>query len=139
MPVIGSRLCGHLSNHFDCVCLLTIFLLRTSECPFLALYAHSQLPLLLFFHTSLSNPVHERLIGRGASRLSHLSLQVQSQYVFAHNQPGFNCVCLLLQYLLQSCSRVCGGDSGGHVLRETMSRGLCCNSCGDVREILGLI
>ena len=35
------------------------------------------------------------------------------------------CVCLLLQYLLQSCS--CGGvgDSGGNVLRETTSRGLC--------------
>jgi hypothetical protein len=28
---------------------------------------------------------------------------------------------LLLQYLLQSCLR---GDSGGHVLRETTSRGL---------------
>jgi len=34
------------------------------------------------------------------------------------------CVCLLLQYLLQSCSRGGGGD-GGHVLRETTSRGLC--------------
>ena len=31
------------------------------------------------------------------------------------------CVCLLLQYLLQSCSR----ESGGHVLRETTSRGQC--------------
>ena len=36
------------------------------------------------------------------------------------------CVCLLLQYLLQSFSRVCGrGNNGGHVLRETTSRGLC--------------
>ena len=35
------------------------------------------------------------------------------------------CVCLLLQYLLQSCLRVCGGEGGGHVLRETTSRGLC--------------
>ena len=32
-------------------------------------------------------------------------------------------MCLLLQYLLQSCSRG-EGDSGGHVLRETTSRGL---------------
>jgi hypothetical protein len=41
------------------------------------------------------------------------------------------CVCLLLQYLLQRCSRggrlfVGGeGDSRGHVLRETTSRDLC--------------
>ena len=35
------------------------------------------------------------------------------------------CVCLLLQYLLQSCSRGGGGNNGGHVLRETTSRGLC--------------
>jgi hypothetical protein len=35
------------------------------------------------------------------------------------------CVCLLLQYLLQSCSRGEGGNNGGHVLRETTSRGLC--------------
>jgi hypothetical protein len=35
-------------------------------------------------------------------------------------------VCLLLQYLLQSCSRGGGGgNNGGHVLRETTSRGLC--------------
>jgi hypothetical protein len=32
---------------------------------------------------------------------------------------------LLLQYLLQSCSRGGGGNNGGHVLRETTSRGLC--------------
>ena len=36
------------------------------------------------------------------------------------------CVCLLLQYPLQSCSCVCvEGADGGHVLRETTSRGLC--------------
>ena len=37
------------------------------------------------------------------------------------------CVCLLLQYLLQSCSRGEGGvvERGGHVLRETTSRGQC--------------
>ncbi len=35
------------------------------------------------------------------------------------------CVCLLLQDLIQSCLRVFGGDIGGHVLRETTSRGLC--------------
>ena len=35
------------------------------------------------------------------------------------------CVCFSLQYLSQSCSRGEGGDSGGHVLRETTSRGLC--------------
>ncbi len=35
------------------------------------------------------------------------------------------CVCLLLQYLLQSCSRGGGWEGGGHVLRETTSRGLC--------------
>ena len=34
-------------------------------------------------------------------------------------------VCLLLQYLLQSCSRGEGGEGGRHVLRETTSRGLC--------------
>ena len=36
------------------------------------------------------------------------------------------CVCLLLQYLLQSCSR---GGGGGHVLRETTSRGRCVLVC----------
>ena len=35
------------------------------------------------------------------------------------------CVCLLLQDLVRSCLRVWGGDIGGHVLRETTSRGLC--------------
>jgi hypothetical protein len=40
------------------------------------------------------------------------------------------CVCLLLQDLVQSCLRgeggiLGGGDIGGHVLRETTSRGLC--------------
>ena len=34
-------------------------------------------------------------------------------------------MCLLLQDLVQSCSRGGGEDSGGHVLRETTSRGLC--------------
>ena len=34
-------------------------------------------------------------------------------------------VCLLLQDLLQSCSRGWGGGNGGHVLRETTSRGRC--------------
>jgi hypothetical protein len=34
-------------------------------------------------------------------------------------------VCLLLQDLVQSCVRGEGGDIGGHVLRETTSRGLC--------------
>ncbi len=33
---------------------------------------------------------------------------------------------LLLQYLLQSCSRGGGGgNNGGHVLRETTNQGLC--------------
>ena len=36
-----------------------------------------------------------------------------------------NVCVLLLQYLLQSCSRGGVGDSGGNVLRETTSRGLC--------------
>jgi hypothetical protein len=36
------------------------------------------------------------------------------------------CVCvLLLQDLVQSCWRGGGEDSGGHVLREMTSRGLC--------------
>jgi hypothetical protein len=35
------------------------------------------------------------------------------------------CVCLLLQDLVQSCLRGEGKDIGGHVLRETTSRGLC--------------
>jgi hypothetical protein len=35
------------------------------------------------------------------------------------------CVWLLLQDLVQSCVRGEGGDIGGHVLRETLSRGLC--------------
>jgi hypothetical protein len=47
------------------------------------------------------------------------------------------CVCLLLQDLVQSCVRGEGGDIGGHVLRETTSRGLCglvCPSRGAVAE-----
>jgi hypothetical protein len=43
----------------------------------------------------------------------------------ASASASVSCVCLLLQDLLQSCSRGGGGDSGGHVLRETTSRGLC--------------
>jgi hypothetical protein len=39
------------------------------------------------------------------------------------------CVCLLLQDLVQSCLRGGGGDMGGHVLRETTSRGLCGLGC----------
>jgi hypothetical protein len=35
------------------------------------------------------------------------------------------CVCLLLQDLVQRCLHGGGGDMGGHVLRETTSRGLC--------------
>jgi hypothetical protein len=38
--------------------------------------------------------------------------------------PG-GTLCLLLQDLVQSCVRGEGGDIGGHVLRETTSRGLC--------------
>ena len=34
-------------------------------------------------------------------------------------------MCLLLQYLLQSRSRRGGRENGGHVLRETTSRGQC--------------
>jgi hypothetical protein len=34
-------------------------------------------------------------------------------------------VCLLLQDLVQRCLHGGGGDMGGHVLRETTSRGLC--------------
>jgi hypothetical protein len=47
-------------------------------------------------------------------------------FVGRRDDPWY-CVCmyLLLQYLLQSCSRGGKGDSGGHVLRETTSRGLC--------------
>jgi hypothetical protein len=38
----------------------------------------------------------------------------------------FACVCLLLQDLVQNCLHGGGGgDMGGHVLRETTSRGLC--------------
>jgi hypothetical protein len=37
----------------------------------------------------------------------------------------FVCVCLLLQDLVQRCLHGGGGDMGGHVLRETTSRGLC--------------
>jgi hypothetical protein len=36
-----------------------------------------------------------------------------------------DCVCLLLQDLVQSCWRGGGGGMGGHVVRETTSRGLC--------------
>jgi hypothetical protein len=43
------------------------------------------------------------------------------------------CVCLLLQDLVQSCLHAWGGDQGGgmggHVLRETTSRGLCGLGC----------
>ena len=44
-------------------------------------------------------------------------------YLLPTMQLVANRVCLLLQYLLQSCSR--GGENGGHVLRETTSRGRC--------------
>jgi hypothetical protein len=36
---------------------------------------------------------------------------------------------VLEQDLVQSCLRVGGGDMGGHVLRETTSRGLCGLGC----------
>jgi hypothetical protein len=39
------------------------------------------------------------------------------------------CVCLLLQDLVQSCLHGGGGDMGGHVLRQTTSRGLCGLGC----------
>jgi hypothetical protein len=39
------------------------------------------------------------------------------------------CVFLLLQDLVQSCLHGKGGDIGGHVLRETTSRGLCGPVC----------
>jgi hypothetical protein len=41
------------------------------------------------------------------------------------HRVGRVCVCLLLQDLVQSCLHGGGGDMGGHVLRETTSRGLC--------------
>ena len=46
-------------------------------------------------------------------------------------------VCFKLQYLVQSCSRGGGEDSGGHVLRETTSPGPCglvCPSRTGTRE-----
>jgi hypothetical protein len=39
--------------------------------------------------------------------------------------PGFSVRVLLLQDLLQKLFACGGGESGGHVLRETTSRGLC--------------
>jgi hypothetical protein len=46
--------------------------------------------------------------------------------IFPFAPVGANvCVCLLLQDLVQSCLHGGGGDMGGHVLRETTSRGLC--------------
>jgi hypothetical protein len=49
-----------------------------------------QLSLPFFFHhLSLNTHIHERSIGRGGSRrLSNLSLQVQSQFLFPRSQPG---------------------------------------------------
>ena len=49
-----------------------------------------QLSLPFFFHhLPLNTPIHERSIGRrGPRRLSHLSLQVQSQFLFPRIQPG---------------------------------------------------
>jgi hypothetical protein len=52
------------------------------------------------------------------------------------------CVCLLLQDLVQSCLHGGGGDMGGHVLRETTSRGLCglvCPSRTRTREEPGTL
>jgi hypothetical protein len=52
------------------------------------------------------------------------------------------CMCLLLQDLVQSCLRVVGVDIGGHVLRETTSRGLCglvCATRDDVDVVLCLL
>jgi hypothetical protein len=54
--------------------------------------------------------------GRRARILLHLHIQLKGTVLF---------VCLLLQDLVQSCLRGGGGDMGGHVLRETTSRGLC--------------
>jgi hypothetical protein len=49
-----------------------------------------RLSLPIFFHQlPLNTPIHERSIGRGGSgRLSHLSLQVQSQFLFPRTRPG---------------------------------------------------
>jgi hypothetical protein len=44
---------------------------------------------------------------------------------FIHGAVVAECVCLLLQDLVQSCLHGGGGDMGGHVLLETTSRGLC--------------
>ena len=45
-------------------------------------------------------------------------------------------MCLLLQDLLQGCSRWGGGNNGGHVLRETTSRGLCGLVCPSRKKVL---
>jgi len=57
-----------------------------------------------------------------SARPLHLMAHAYSSLSYADFQKPES-VCLLLQYLLQSCSRGGRGDSGGHVLRETTSRG----------------
>jgi hypothetical protein len=55
-----------------------------------------------------------------------LKCAVVSQKYPSEKFIGVVCVCLLLQYLLQSCSHGGGGgNNGGHVLRETTNRSLC--------------
>jgi hypothetical protein len=59
--------------------------------------------------------------------LWHVSpvLQVSNLWVYTERV----CVCLLLQDLYKAVCVGGGGDMGGHVLRETTSRGLCGLGC----------
>jgi hypothetical protein len=70
--------------------------------------------------------------GRRARILLHLHIQLEGT-VLRGSRAGLRfrilCVCLLLQDLVQNCLRGGGGDMGGHVLRETTSRGLCGLGC----------
>jgi hypothetical protein len=65
------------------------------------------------------------LVLKYAAPRSHVYICNVCVYCICRKRQARNSVCLLLQDLVQSCVRGEGGDIGGHVLRETTSRGLC--------------
>ncbi len=76
----------------------------------------------------------ERVLGVRLRHSRRVDVEVNPQRRRFGRRESDVCVCLLLQYLLQRCSRG-RRDSGGHVLRATKSRDL----CGGTREEPGTL